>query len=59
MWGNYGIEWRLFTYLKKDFYKYFLDDEWVTILTLLRIYFEYVNYYFKYIIFNKFKKWNI
>lgn len=22
-WGNYTLDWRLFTYLKKDFYKYF------------------------------------
>jgi hypothetical protein len=27
MWGNFRIEWRLFTYLKRDFYKYFLNDE--------------------------------
>jgi hypothetical protein len=21
MWGNFGIDWRLFSYFKKDFYK--------------------------------------
>jgi hypothetical protein len=24
-WSNFRIDWRLFTYFKEDFYKYFLD----------------------------------
>jgi len=26
IWGNYGIEWRVFKYIKKDFYKQFVDE---------------------------------
>jgi hypothetical protein len=25
-WSNFRIDWRLFTYFKKDFYKYFIDN---------------------------------
>lgn len=27
LWGNYRIDWKLFTYFKKDFWKYFINDE--------------------------------
>ena len=27
MWSNYQIDWRLFTYFKKDFWKEFIDDD--------------------------------
>ena len=33
MWSNFQIDWRLFTYLKKDFWKYFLDEDNNTIVT--------------------------
>jgi hypothetical protein len=26
IWGNYGIEWRVFKFIKKDFYKQFVDE---------------------------------
>ena len=27
MWSNFRIDWRLFTYFKKDFWKEFIDDD--------------------------------
>ena len=26
MWSNFQIDWRLFTYLKEDFYEYFIEE---------------------------------